>query len=315
MCGLVHIWRHLLQTRPHLAHLFKSDLLLIIIHRTTEAHVQLVCDLRCSGIFYEWGVWSPALLEFHVVGFEMVIILFISRATSSLWSFGRLRNSLLEKIEGWIIRRSHVCVNELWRRLLRNLIIDLSTSHLLASGSELGLIFLNLTVSNMIILCPFGPCFWSICRHLGVTEWEKLVWWFLLRRRKVLWWEELFKVTVLILGHWHTFFNELGFSLLLRNVIRSFLSLLFWVIKSTHLDLISKWVLFQFYIDPIKPSKRISAKPFMIKVVLSLLLFFFGFYLIFFLLNLSQIFEVERLLFLLSSFLIQKYVDPFLLII
>lgn len=55
MRGLIHIRRHelrIVHTRPHLAQLFESDLLLIIIDRTAEAHVQMVgdADLRPPGM-------------------------------------------------------------------------------------------------------------------------------------------------------------------------------------------------------------------------------------------------------------------------
>ena len=55
MRGLIHIRRHelrIVHTRPHLAQLFESDLLLIIIDRTAEAHVQIVgdADLRPPGM-------------------------------------------------------------------------------------------------------------------------------------------------------------------------------------------------------------------------------------------------------------------------
>ena len=188
----------------------------------------------------------------------MVIILLISRTTSSTRPCSRLRNSLLQKLKGWIIRRNYSGVYELWRGLCRNLILDLSISHLLACGSKLGFILVNLTVSNMVVLCPFGPSIRSRGRHLGVTEWEKMVflgsWWFLRRRR-----EELLKVAVFILGHRHTIFNELWFSLLLGIMIgcvHSFLFCnlqLFWVIKWTHLNwLLRKWILLQLNIDTIK---------------------------------------------------------------
>ena len=188
----------------------------------------------------------------------MVVVLFIPSTTSSGGSCGRLRNPLLQELKGWIIRWLDISVYKLRRGLRSNLILELPIGHLLARGSELGFILVNLTVSNVVILSPFRPCTRSRRRHLGVTEREKMVflgvWWMLRRRR-----EELLEVAVLILGHRHAIFNELGFSLLLRIMPRWFRPLLFCglhvggIVECAHLDWwLSEWVLFQFNIHTIK---------------------------------------------------------------
>ena len=108
--------------------------------------------------------------QFLVVSLEMIIILPVARPAGSAGSCGRLRDSLLQKLKGRITRGLNVGVYELWGGLRSDLIFELSFGHLLARRPKLGLVLVNLTVANVVVLSPFGPRIRPCRGHLGVTE-------------------------------------------------------------------------------------------------------------------------------------------------